>query len=299
MEQRPQRLVSTPTSIPIIGYVTSSWTVRVRGQGLAISAWKSDDAEAAAQLASFYRPRHQPDRGQPTALAWMENVRFEGRSVPATVNLPWASMKVHRRQTVFETQVAGRHQIWSTTAGLPGVRCSRAATCRIRMIDATPYMSTLPHLHLRPPRFSAHHPVERPVRQGLFVNGIGQPFHNFFDRAGQGAPGAAERSPKEPTTSGSALATPSSWKAGNVPPSSLRRLHVYFPTPRKIRQESAGCFAASGTTLYLLDIERTLQAGGDSAAATVTSRTTSGVIQALIATHPCFQDPAHSCQLPP
>jgi tRNA (guanine-N7-)-methyltransferase len=163
------------------------------------------------------------------------------------------------------------------------------------MIDATPY--TVDFASLTPPIswpeiFGNDHPVELEIGsgKGLFlVNAASaNPSHNFFgiELAKKYAWKAAERVAKRALANvrvlpGDALL----FMARYVPPSSLRAVHVYFPDPWwKSRHKKRRVFAEP----LVLDLERTLQLGGDLHVVTDVEDYFR-VIRALIATHPRFQ----------
>ena len=160
------------------------------------------------------------------------------------------------------------------------------------MIDATPYTVDFPSLTPPiswPEIFGNDHPVELEIGsgKGLFlVNAAtANPYHNFFgiELAKKYAWKAAERVAKRALANvrvlpGDALL----FMAKYVPPSSLRAVHVYFPDPWwKTRHKKRRVFAES----LVLDIERTLQAGGDLHVATDVEDYFR-VIKALMATLP-------------
>ena len=164
-----------------------------------------------------------------------------------------------------------------------------------KMIDATPY--TVEYPSLTPPIawpevFGNDHPVEVEIGsgKGLFLTNAAtaNPGHNFFgiEMARKYARKAAERVAKRALANvrvlpGDALL----FMARYVPPASLRAAHVYFPDPWwKARHKKRRVFAEP----LVLDLERTLQPGGDLHVVTDVEEYF-GVIRALMATHPRFE----------
>jgi tRNA (guanine-N7-)-methyltransferase len=162
------------------------------------------------------------------------------------------------------------------------------------MIDATPYTVDFPALKAPiswPEIFGNDHPVELEIGsgKGLFLANAAAatPAHNFFgiELAKKYAWKAAQRIaklslPNVRVLPGDALL----FMARYVPPASLLAAHVYFPDPWwKSRHKKRRVFAEP----LVLDLERTLQPGGDLHVVTDVEEYF-GVIRALMATHPRF-----------
>jgi tRNA (guanine-N7-)-methyltransferase len=163
------------------------------------------------------------------------------------------------------------------------------------MIDLTPYTveyATLTAPIAWPEVFGNDHPVEVEIGsgKGLFLANAAtaNPGHNFFgiENARKYARKGTERVAKLGLSNvrmlpGDALL----FMARYVPPASLRAAHVYFPDPWwKSRHRKRRVFGEP----LVLDLERTLEPGGDLHVATDVAEYF-GVIRALMATHPRFQ----------
>jgi tRNA (guanine-N7-)-methyltransferase len=163
------------------------------------------------------------------------------------------------------------------------------------MIDATPY--TIEYPTLTPPirwadLFGNDHPVEVEIGsgKGLFLTNAAQrrPRHNFLgiENAKKYAYKSAGRVAKLELANvrvlpGDALL----FMAKYAPPESLCAAHVYFPDPWwKARHKKRRVFGEP----LVLDLERTLLAGGDLHVVTDVEEYF-GVIRALMATHPRFE----------
>ena len=164
------------------------------------------------------------------------------------------------------------------------------------MIDATPY--TVEYPTLTPPIswpeiFGNDHPVELEIGsgKGLFLANAAtaRPVHNFFgiEMAKKYARRAADRVAKRALANARVLPGDALlFMAKYVPPKSLRAVHVYFPDPWwKSRHRKRRVFAEP----LILNLERTLEPGGDLHVATDVEEYF-GVIRALMATHPRFED---------
>jgi tRNA (guanine-N7-)-methyltransferase len=162
------------------------------------------------------------------------------------------------------------------------------------MIDITPYTVAL--AAIEPPIdwrviFGNDHPVEVEIGsgKGLFLANAASanPNHNFFgiELAKKYARKGAERVAKRELRNVRVLPDDALlFMAKYVPPASLRAVHVYFPDPWwKTRHRKRRVFGEP----LVLDIERTLETGGELHVATDVSDYFV-VIEALMATHPRF-----------
>lgn len=142
-----------------------------------------------------------------------------------------------------------------------------------------------------PAIFGNDRPVELEVGpgKGLFLANAASrnPGHNFFgiEVSRKYAQKAAERVARLALTNVKLLrADARLFLARQVPPASLRAVHVYFPDPWwKKRHKKRRVFCDP----FVLDVERLLQPGGDLWIATDVEEYF-GVMLALMATHPAF-----------
>ena len=173
------------------------------------------------------------------------------------------------------------------------------------MIDATPY--TVEYANLTPPirwadLFGNDRPVEVEIGsgKGLFLANAAQarPDRNFFgiENAKKYAYKAAGRVAK--LALGNVRVLPGDallFMHRYVPPASLGAVHVYFPDPWwKARHKKRRVFGEP----LIVDLERTLVAGGDLHVATDVEEYF-GVIKALMATHPGFAAQPEPLPSPP
>ena len=163
-------------------------------------------------------------------------------------------------------------------------------------IDTTPY--TLDPARCATPLdwrevFGNDHPVELEVGsgKGLFLANaaVANPGHNYLgiELAKKYAGKAAERVAKRSLTNVRVVAGDAKlFLARNVPSSSLRAVHVYFPDPWwKARHKKRRVFAGP----LVADIERALAPGGELFVASDVEEYF-GVIRELMATRPTFAE---------
>jgi tRNA (guanine-N7-)-methyltransferase len=140
--------------------------------------------------------------------------------------------------------------------------------------------------------FGNDSPVELEVGsgKGLFLSNAAaaNPGHNFLgiELARKYARHATERVAKRRLANVRVAGDARLFLARSVPPASLRAVHVYFPDPWwKARHKKRRVFCEP----LVSDVERSLESGGDFWIATDVEEYF-GVIRALLAAHPHFQE---------